>query len=374
MKRTLFLFLLACLPIFARMPVQADPPRPAFVTGADLSDLPYYESRGVRYTDGSQAITLLAIAKRSGWTVIRVRLWVHPDADPKARVSDLAHVTALGKRIKDAGFEFLLDFHYSDTWADPGHQIKPAAWAPLPFPVLVQTVHDYSRDVIVHLSKNGARPDLVQIGNETRNGLLTGDTAHPGGGFWESDKAGMGRAAQLLAAGLAGVRDADPAHPPITIIHVPDGQDSGFVEWYFPALAEAARIADPPAVLHYDMVGLSYYPGIPWDHKAGYEPWHLAHLTTSMNYIATVLHKPVMVVETSWPQASNATDVTGAPEFAFTPQGQAAFYTALIHAVRAVPNGRGRGVILWEPDTLNWDSVFDAHGHALPAVRVLGSK
>ena len=283
-------------------------------------------------------------------------------------------MTALGRRIKAAGFEFLLDFHYSDTWADPGHQIKPAAWADLLFPALVQKVHDYSRDVIVYLSQNGAHPDLVQIGNETRNGLLIGDAARPGGGFWEPDKGGMGRAARLFAAGLTGVRDADPKHPPVTILHVPDGQSTGFVKWYFPALAEAARTAEPPVTLKYDMVGLSYYPGIPWDHKAGYEPWHLSHLTASMNYIATALHKPVMVVETSWPQAGNATDVTGSPEFAFTPQGQVEFYTALIHAVRAVPNGLGRGIILWEPDTLNWDSVFDAHGNALPAVRVLGSQ
>ncbi len=122
------------------------------------------------------------------------------------------------------------------------------------------------------------------------------------------------------------------------------------------------------------MIGLSYYPGTPWDRKAGYEPWHLSHLTDSMNYIAAVLHKPVMVVETSWPQASNAADTTGVPEFAFTPDGQVEFYTALIRAVRAVPNGLGRGVVVWEPDTLNWDSVFDAHGNALPAVHTLGSE
>ncbi len=374
MRRTAILILRLCfLLLLTAAPAQAAR-GPSLVTGADLSELPYYETAGVKYADGGKNADLLAIARRCGWKIIRVRLWVNPSADPKARVSDLDHVTALGKRIKAAGFEFLLDFHYSDTWADPGHQIKPAAWADLPFPALVRTVHDYSRDTVVHLSQNGARPDLVQVGNETRNGLLIGDAAHPGGGFWEPDHKGMKRAARLLAAGLAGVRDADPAHPPMTIIHVPDGQDTGFIKWYFPALTQAARTADPPVTLHYDMIGLSYYPGIPWDHKAGYQPWHLSHLSDSMHYIATVLHKPVMVVETSWPQASNAADVAGAPEFAFTPQGQAAFYAALIHAVRTVPDGLGRGVILWEPDTLNWDSVFDAQGNALPAVRILGSK
>lgn len=376
MKRTKTLFSgVWALILLGAASVQAQTARDTpFVTGADLSYLPYYESAGIKYTDGGKEMTLLAIARQNGWKIIRVRLWVNPGTDPKACVSDLAHVTALGKRIKAAGFEFLLDFHYSDTWADPGHQIKPAAWTDLSFPDLVQKVHDYSRDCIVHLIQNGARPDLVQIGNETRNGLLAGDAVRPGGGFWEADKAGMGRAAQLLAAGLAGVQDAAPKHPPLTMIHVPDGQSTGFVKWYFPALAEAARTAHPPVLLRYDIIGLSYYPGIPWDHKAGYEPWHLSHLAASMEYIAAVLHKPVMVVETSWPQASSAADVTGIPEFAFTPAGQVEFYTALIHAVRAVPSGLGRGVLLWEPDTLNWDSVFDARGHALPAVHVLGNQ
>ena len=353
-------------------------PAPSFVTGADLSELPYFESRGVKYYDGGKAASLLDIARRNHWRVIRVRLWVNPDADPEAHVSSLSNVTALGRRIKAAGFEFLLDIHYSDTWADPGHQKKPAAWDNLPFPALVQRVHDYSRDVIVHLRQNGTMPDLVQIGNETKNGLLYGSgldgtNSQPGGGFWEPDKQGIGRAAQLLAAGLAGVRAGASTRPLLTLIHVPDGQDFGFVKWYFSALDSAAQAAH--LTLDYDLIGLSYYPGIPWDHKAGFEPWYLSHLTQSMNYIAETLHKPVMVVETSWPQASNATDdITGTPEFPLTPDGQVQFYRALIHAVRAVPNGLGRGVVLWEPDSLNWDSVFDAHGNALPAVRVLGSE
>lgn len=369
-------FVVACaLSLLGMLTAQAQSTR--FVTGADLSELPYYESQGVKYSDNGKSADLLAIAKRSGWRIIRVRLWVHPGGDPKAGVSDLAHVTALGKRIKAGGFEFLLDLHYSDTWADPGHQHKPAAWDSLPFPALVQTVHDYSRDVIAHLRQNGAMPDLVQVGNETRNGLLYGsglNEAGPqlGGGFWEPDHQGMGRAAQLLAAGLDGVRAGAPGYPPLTLIHVPDGQDLGFVKWYFSSLADAAKAAH--VTLDYDMIGLSYYPGIPWDHKAGFEPWHLAHLTATMDYIAAALHKPLMIVETSWPQAGNTSGITGSPEFPLTPIGQVHFYAALIAAVKAVPNHLGRGVILWEPDTLDWNLVFDAHGNALPAVKALGAK
>ena len=208
------------------------------------------------------------IARHNGWKIIRVRLWVNPDpADPKAQASSLASVTALGRRIKADGFEFLLDLHYSDTWADPSHQHKPAAWESLSLPALVQIIHDYSRDVITHLCQNGAMPDLVQIGSETRNGLLIGsglDEAGPQpGGFWEPDPHGMERAAQLFSARLSGVREGAAHRPLLTLIHIPDGQDSGFVEWYFPHLAAAAEATHVP--LDSDMIGLSYYPGILWD-------------------------------------------------------------------------------------------------------------
>lgn len=93
-----------------------------------------------------------------------------------------------------------------------------------------------------------------------------------------------------------------------------------------------------------------------------------------MNYIATTLHKPVMIVETTWPHEGKPGDMPGTPEFPFTSQRQAQFYRALIRALYAVPDGLGVGVVAWNIDTLNWDSVFDAQGNALPAVRVLGQK
>ncbi len=352
-------------------PVRAQASHSPFLTGADLSELPYHESQGVKYYDGGKPQDLLAIARRNGWAVIRVRLWVNPGSGPRKAVSGLPGVTAFGKRIKAAGLKFLLDIHYSDTWADPGHQKKPAAWDALPFPQLVAQVHDYSRDVIARLRRNGASPDIVQVGNETKHGLLYGSEARPGGGFWEGDKKGIYRAVALLRAGLAGVRDgARPAKPPRTMIHVPDGQDAGFVKWYFATLAKHSR----PAKLDYDLIGLSYYPGAPWDQKAGYEPWRVSHLAATMDYIAKALHKPVMVVETSWPQAGRPGDMPGTPEFPFTPQGQVQFYRALLRAMRAVPNGLGAGVVAWDADTLNWNSVFDGRGNALPAVRVLGQQ
>ncbi len=351
-------------------------PRGAFLAGADLSELPCHEAQGVKYSDRGAEENLLVIARRNGWNVIRVRLWVHPNSSPEAAVSSLESVSAFGKRIKAAGFQFLLDMHYSDTWADPGHQTKPAAWDALTFPQLVQQVHDYSREVIAHLRQGGAMPDLVQIGNETRNGLLYGSGINgagpqPGGGFWESAPGGRDRAVQLFAAGLAGVRaGASPAPVPRTILHVPDGQDSVFVRDYFRDLDASAKAQN--VSLNYDIVGLSYYPSDPWDKKTGYDGWTLARLAASMNWVAVTLQKPVLIVETSWPQDGERQPIPGAPQFALTPVGQTQFYEALIRTVRAVPEGQGLGVIPWDQDSLNWNSVFDGQGRALPAMRALG--
>jgi arabinogalactan endo-1,4-beta-galactosidase len=353
-----------------------------FLTGADISLLPYFEKQGAKYFEDGKESNFLDIAKRNNWKILRVRLWVDPAADPKSEVSNLANVTLLAKRIKAAGFKFLLDFHYSSSWADPAQQHKPVAWEDLPFPELVEKVHDYSRDAVAHLRANGVTPDIVQVGNEIRNGLLFGSGykgagKEPGGGFWESDKGGALRALRLLEAGASGVREAmhPPEATPLIMLHIPDGQDMSFVKWYLQFLETTGRAATPPVKFDYDIVGLSYYPADPWNRKAGYEPWHMSHLVDSMNWIATGLRKPVMVVETNWPRTGEPQQIPGALEFAISPAGQAQYYEALIGAVRAVPNGLGIGVLVWEPeDTLAWKSVFDDKGDALPAVRVLGHK
>ena len=349
---------------------------PQFWTGADLSQLPWRESQNFKYSDARGEADLLEIARRNGWNLVRVRLWVAPSDKPEYAVSDLENVTTLGRRIKAAGLGFLLDIHYSDTWADPGQQRKPRAWETLDFPDLVEQTRVYSRDVIAHLRENGALPDMVQIGNETRNGLLYGSGTNGsgpqlGGGFWEKTPGGRDRAVQLLKAGFDGVgQGAAPEKVPLTMIHVPDGQDPDFVAAYFRDLMKSA--AAQQIDLDFDIIGLSYYPAHPWNKTLGYDGWILARLQQSMNQLARDYGLPVMVVETAWPRAGKPDDVPGAPQFAFTPAGQADFYRALIGAVKAVPDGLGIGVLPWDQDSRNWDSVFDDAGRALPAVAVLG--
>lgn len=353
--------------------------QPKFWTGADLSALPFREGQNFKYSDAQGEADLLKIARRNGWNMIRVRLWVDPKNEPFDAASSLQSVTRLGKRIKAEKLGFMLDIHYSDTWADPGAQHKPRAWGKLEFPALVEQTRVYSRDVIAHLRENGALPDMVQIGNETRNGLLYGSATNGagpqlGGGFWEKTPGGRDRAVQLLNGGLQGVKQgAAPNKTPQTIVHVPDGQDPQFTADYLRELKSSARRQNLD--LDFDIIGLSYYPAHPWDKKAGYSGWKMERLQQSMNQLARDYGKPVMIVETAWPRAGNpATDVAGAPQFAFTPAGQVEFYRALIGAVRAVPNGLGIGVLPWDQDSHNWDSVFDDQGHALPAMATLGKK
>jgi len=147
----------------------ASQPSP-FYLGADISGLTQVENGGGVYMDEDKPGDPLAIFMRNGWTCFRLRIWVNP----RNGVNGLAYTTKLAKRIKDAGATFMLDFHYSDWWADPQKQNKPAAWAKLDFDALVKQTEDYTSNVVKTLKDAGATPDFVQIGNEITGGTLTG--------------------------------------------------------------------------------------------------------------------------------------------------------------------------------------------------------
>ena len=367
--KLIFLSFFTCaMPVFAQTP--------QFYAGADISALPLREMQGAKFSDQRGEADLLTIARRNGWNLMRVRLWVAPENQPEKIVSDLAHVTALGKRIKTAKLGFLLDIHYSDTWADPGAQKKPAAWENLDFPALVEKTRAYSRQVLIHLRENGALPDMVQIGNETRNGWLYGSAINGaseqlGGGFWEKNAGGRDRAVQLFKAGLDGVREgAAPEKAPLCILHLPDGQDSQFVADYGRELFASAQ--NQKIDLNFEVFGLSYYPAHPWNKEFGFDGWKLANLAHSLKVLATTYHQPILVVETAWPRAGTPDETLGKAPFAFSPAGQADFYRALVETIKATPAGLGLGVVPWDQDSRNWDSVFDENGRALPAVGVLG--
>ena len=170
-----------------------------FLKGADISSLPeYLAANEVFFDEQGKQMEPIALLAAHGVNSIRLRIWNDPTAVPEARgFCGLSDTIAMGKRIKAHNLHFFLDFHYSDFWADPARQRKPRAWENLSFPELTQAVYDFTHDVLSRLREEGCLPDMVQIGNEIRSGLLFPDGAYPQ----------YSNIATLLNAGIRAVRD-----------------------------------------------------------------------------------------------------------------------------------------------------------------------
>ncbi|MFI5279948.1 MAG: arabinogalactan endo-beta-1,4-galactanase [Gemmatimonadales bacterium] len=340
---------------------------PAFL-GADVSALERIEQAGGVFRDNNQAGDAIAILRAHGADVFRLRLFVNPN-DSEVQVNDLAYTLRMAGRVKAAGARLLLDLHYSDTWADPGHQNTPAAWAALGFDSLEARAFTYTEGVITSLKQAGALPDIVQVGNEIDGGMLwpLGQVSGTG----NDTPAQWDQFTRLLKAGISGVKSAiGPADTVRIMLHYSQGGSAGGTQWFFDHM-DAYGVP-------YDIIGVSYYP---W--------WHgtLADLTADLNATAQRYGKDVMVVETSYPWRAGGWESMAPNQAAMTwpvsPAGQAAFLRDLVAAVKAVPGGRGAGVVWWYPEAVQvpglfvWGggslSLFDAGGNVLPAASGFGS-
>jgi len=230
-----------------------------FILGADLSAVPASEDRGAVYMDKGQKQDILQIMKAHGFNYVRLRIFVDPTAPGGYSAQGycgLDQTIKFGKRIKDAGMGFLLDFHYSDTWADPGKQTKPAAWRDMDLPELTKTVHDYTKDVVSKLKAAGAEPDMVQVGNEITPGMLL--NAMPGNRGGQASKISdqpegstknWDNLAALLKAGIAGTEEVDPNI--LVMLHIDRGHDNKTtVTWVDNALSHGVK---------FDILGESCY-------------------------------------------------------------------------------------------------------------------
>ncbi|HMJ50880.1 MAG TPA: glycosyl hydrolase 53 family protein [Polyangiaceae bacterium] len=190
---------------------------PSFFIGADITWVQADEAGGATYSDGTRK-EILQLLKDHGFNYVRLRTFVDPKAadgyDKQNGYGDLAHTLTFGKRIKAAGMGFLLDFHYSDNWADPGKQCVPVAWqGSTSIAELATAVHDYTKDAVAQLVAAGARPDMVQIGNEITPGMLLHRC--DSGGLPTGSNPVTGSIANwtnlgtLLKAGVQGVKDVD---------------------------------------------------------------------------------------------------------------------------------------------------------------------
>ena len=361
-----------------------------FMAGADISSLTVHENGGATYRDygQTQAADAIEILSNHGVNWYRLRLFVNPQfqnnfnggSDPFV-AQDLAYTIALAERVKQAGGKVLLDFHYSDTWADPGHQWKPAAWRTLTMPELQQKVYDYTKETIESFKAAGVAPEMVQIGNEIASGLLWNgqyaqnvnnstvggeNTGYPWTGG--SNSAGFDRLASLLSAGIRGARDgAGPGNEPQIMIHHDQGSDWGDTSYYFTRLLPRLQANGTDI----DIIGYSYYPLY---HSGG-----IAAVQQNLNNTVADYGKPVAIVEAGFP-FRNPTSSEQNLGFPVTEAGQQAYLQAVVDAVQNVPQGMGRGVFWWyaeaRPTTgLNvWQNgrygLFDQTGNLNDAVRV----
>ncbi len=337
------------------------------IRGADVSSLAKSEDLGGTYrrADGrtDDAVRILAGA---GVNWGRLKVWV----DPADGYHTTPHVLRTARRLHERGMKLLVDFHYSDTWADPGKQYKPAAWENLHGAALEEAVREHTADVLGALRAQGTPASMVQIGNEINGGMLWPDGSIDD---WP-------RLAALLTAGAEAARAASPGVR--VALHLAEGGRNEATRWWF-----------DHAVAHgvpFDVIALSFY---------GYWNGTLADLQANLNDVSARYRKDVVVAETAYPFRLDSKDFLEnivdlpselVPGYPATPEGQAAWVRDITAVVAAVPRGRGLGLFYWEPTWTavpgnGWDpadpasgngwenqALFDYDNRALPALEVLG--
>ncbi|WP_072008706.1 glycosyl hydrolase 53 family protein [Hymenobacter sp. IS2118] len=314
MKHLLLFALLLGLLLGLAKRAQAQTPAP-FAKGADVSWVTQMEQANYRfYNPAGTEQDLFQLLRDYDLNTIRLRVWVNPAGGWNGKND----VIAKAIRARNLGFRVMIDFHYSDEFADPGRQNKPVAWQNFTFPQLKTAVYDHTVDVLSSLKSNNVVPEWVQVGNETPDGLLWPDgristNAH--------------NFAELVDQGYAAVKAVNPTTK--VIVHVDNGFDNARSRYMVDALTQNGG--------RFDVIGLSLYPTVTnW-------PTLTAQCLANMNdLVARYPGKEVMVVE------------TGMPANAPIPTQQ--MLLDLMAKVRAVPGNKGLGVLYWEPQAYNWMS------------------
>ena len=319
-----------------------------YAVGADVSFLRQAEQQGVVFKENGAAKPVLEMLREHGYNWIRLRLFHTPTDLP----NNLEYTIASAKTAKQLGFHLLLDFHYSDTWADPAKQFMPAAWKGLKHEQLVNAVFAYTRDTIAAFRSAGVLPDMVQIGNEVIAGMLWPHGHLPDN--WDNFAAFLKAAIAGVAAGAA-----DSPHPRI-MIHIDRGGDKNGTKFFF----DKINLYHVP----YDVIGQSYYPF-----------WHgdINSLRDNLRFMAKEYKKDIVLVETAynWKPTEYVTK-KDAP-FPESPAGQKQFLDAVNRVVKETPGGLGKGVFWWEPAVppgpISSRSFFDDNSNVLPVITVFDS-
>jgi arabinogalactan endo-1,4-beta-galactosidase len=319
------------------------PPLP-YVVGADLSFLGQAEARGTRFKDNGVVKPGLQIFRDHGYSWIRLRLFHSPTRLP----NNLDYTIELAKRAKALGYRFLLDFHYSDTWADPAHQVIPKAWEGKSHAELVAAVEEYTRRSIEAFRAADVMPDMVQPGNEITEGMMWPDGKLPQN--WDNF-------ADLVKAGIRGVEAGRGSAPrPRILIQIERPGSIEVTGTFFDNLLQRG--------VQFDVIGQSYYP---W--------WHgsLLEVRECLAFTAKRYHKDIILVEVAYNwRPREYREVP--PPFPETPEGQRDFLEEVNRMVLETPDGLGKGVFWWEAAVpaggISSRGMFDEQGNALPVISV----
>jgi arabinogalactan endo-1,4-beta-galactosidase len=325
--------------------------------GGDFSIMYKMEDYGTIYKLNGVAKEGLQIFKDNGYTWARLRIFHTPNnVGPVCNNLDYTIKSAL--KAKALGYKILLDFHYSDTWADPGKQFTPAAWENLAFQVLTDSVRIYTTKVLDAMQNAGVLPEMVQIGNEINNGMLW-----PQGKLWrETGGANWQGLTALIKAGIQGVKQAKNSNEIEIMIHAATGGNLQESNTFYGKMKEYG--------VEYDIIGLSYYP---W--------WHgtFDQLEANLDYISKSFDKDISLVETAyysnnWYPEPGGWNLDVKP-FPPTEQGQ---YDYLVELAKRLKNHpKVKSVFYWEPEALEIPeskifnlgrSLFDKNGNTLKGI------
>lgn len=334
------------------------------IRAMDLSFTPLMESYAVSFSDNYKTMPLLQICKNHGINTIRIRLWHTPINNN----SSLTEVLNFAKQCKSAGFKLYLDVHYSDSWADPGKQTIPNAWKVCTRLSLMDSVSQYTEDVLLQFKSQNCLPDYIQIGNEVNQGMLWnfGKVTSVNDTNWNYFKA-------LQLAAFNKIKTTSPATK--IILHYAGLQGA------YDFFSKAQQMQLP-----FDLVGISYYP---W--------WH-GNLTSLKSTITLLnqLSKPIIIAETAYPFTLNWNDwtinIVGTSNqllqgFPASPIGQSNFIDSLWKIITPSNPNQVFGICYWAPEYVAykgtqdtsaspWENLclFDFQHNACIGIKALGGK
>jgi arabinogalactan endo-1,4-beta-galactosidase len=319
--KTQLSILISLLFLFQQSTLSVENPTFVFAKGGDISWLPVMEkeSKFKFYNDNGEVQDCFQILKDHGINTIRLRTWVNPSLDWVNGHCSKYETIAMAVRAKSWGMRVMINFHYSDTWADPGKQAKPAAWASHSFTQLLTDVYDYTHNFMTSLDSAGVTPEWVQVGNEIPGGML----------YPEGSTDNWPQLAQLINKGYDAVKAVSPTSK--VVLHIDQGNNnSRFRYWFDKAKTHGAK---------YDVIGMSYYPY--WLVGSPDYTLSINDLGNNMLDMVSRYGKEVMVVETGGLDTK--------------PQNTKDMLVAVINKLQAVPNNAGLGLIYWEPQaSRNW--------------------